>query len=328
MEKDLGTSLEWVAAAHYNTEHPHVHMSLRGVDANGRRLNIGHEYIKHGIRAIAEDLCTLQLGHRTQFDADLAQRREVQQPRYTSLDRIIKRDAEPVEADVESFALMIKNKAKHVKPFIAERLKVLQSMGLAEPVGTEEWRVRQDFEDVLRSMQQSSDRQRILAAHGVLMSDERLPIAVLDLRRLSTLEGRILVHGEEEGGRRSGRNYLLLEGTDARVYHIHYTPEMEDARNRGGLRTNGFVRLSRQFVDGHPSLEINELGDSESILRNKAHLEETAQKLIRRGVVPQEDGWNGWLGSYQKAVSEEATRVDSERSISRPERRRVVDRGR
>ncbi len=31
MEKDLGTALEWVAIAHYNTEHPHVHVALRGV---------------------------------------------------------------------------------------------------------------------------------------------------------------------------------------------------------------------------------------------------------------------------------------------------------
>jgi len=34
------------------------------------------------------------------------------------------------------------------------------------------------------------------------MSDERLPLVVLDLRSLTTLEGRILVHGEEES---SGR---------------------------------------------------------------------------------------------------------------------------
>jgi type IV secretory pathway VirD2 relaxase len=30
MERGLGTPLEWVAAAHYNTEHPHVHIALRG----------------------------------------------------------------------------------------------------------------------------------------------------------------------------------------------------------------------------------------------------------------------------------------------------------
>ena len=31
MESDLGTRLEWVATAHYNTEHPHVHVALRGI---------------------------------------------------------------------------------------------------------------------------------------------------------------------------------------------------------------------------------------------------------------------------------------------------------
>jgi hypothetical protein len=56
-----------------------------------------------------------------------------------------------------------------------------------------------------------------LAAHGVLMSDEQLPLVTLDLRGLKTLEGRILVHGEEETGRQSGRSYLMLEGTDGRV---------------------------------------------------------------------------------------------------------------
>src|SRR5579871_5305660 len=30
MEKDLGTKLEWVAVTHFNTEHPHVHIALRG----------------------------------------------------------------------------------------------------------------------------------------------------------------------------------------------------------------------------------------------------------------------------------------------------------
>src|ERR1039458_9641047 len=35
MESDLGTPLEWVAVAHYNTEHPHVHTTLRGIGADG-----------------------------------------------------------------------------------------------------------------------------------------------------------------------------------------------------------------------------------------------------------------------------------------------------
>ncbi len=40
METDLGARLEWVAAAHFNTEHPHVHIALRGVGAEGRPLRL------------------------------------------------------------------------------------------------------------------------------------------------------------------------------------------------------------------------------------------------------------------------------------------------
>jgi len=142
----------------------------------------------------------------------------------------------------------------------------------------------------------------MLGAHGVLMSDERLPLVVLDLRSLTALEGRILVRGEEETGRQAGRSYLMLEGTDGRVYYVYYTPEIEAARNRGGLRTNSFIRLRKLFSEGRPVLEIDELGDSESILRSKRYLREAVQRLIRRGIVPQEDGWNGWLGRYQMAL--------------------------
>jgi hypothetical protein len=107
---------------------------------------------------------------------------------------------------------------------------------------------------------------------------------MLDLRDLTTLEGRILVHGEEES---CGRNYLLLEGTDARVHYMHYTAELEAARNRGGLRT--------------------ELGDAELILRNKLYLRETARQLARRGIVPPNDDWDGWLGRYQRALQDTVT---------------------
>ena len=78
----------------------------------------------------------------------------------------------------------------------------------------------------------------MLASHGALLSDERLPLVVLDMRKLKTLEGRVLAHGEEEAGKSAGRHYLLLEGTDAKVHLIYYTPEMEEARSRGKLRPN------------------------------------------------------------------------------------------
>ncbi len=258
------------------------------------------------------------------------------QHRYTSLDRIIQRYADRTEEPDSPFFTVAKDPGRtglgRTAPLIeqhtAERLKVLESMGLAESTGPNNWRVRRDFESILRAMQRSADRQRMLAAHGVLMSDERLPLVVLDLRGLTTLEGRILVHGEEDTGRRAGRSYLMLEGTDGRVHYIYYTPEMEAARGRGGLRTNSFVRLRKLFSEGRLALKVDELGDSESVLRNKRYLKETVQRLIRRGIVPQEDGWNGWLGRYQKALADAAAGLEEQRRTKDPEREERRDHGR
>jgi type IV secretory pathway VirD2 relaxase len=329
MQTDLGMPLEWVAVAHFNTEHPHVHVALRGVGTQGRQVRLSRDFIREGIRHIAEDLCTRQLGFRTEFDAAEAQRREVHRHRYTSLDRMIQRDgASAGEPDSQFFTVITDPSRAGVGPIMslterrtAERLMFLESMGLAESTGPKTWRVRRDFEGVLRAMQRSTDWQKTLAAHGALMSDDRLPISVLDLRDVTTLEGRILVHGEDES---SGRNYLLLEGTDARVHYIYYTPEMNAARNAGGLKTNSFIRLRSSFKESGTVLDIDELGDAESILRNKLHLRETARQLARRGVIPQDEGWNGWLGCYQKAVAEAAMTLERHRR----ERRRKRDLGR
>jgi type IV secretory pathway VirD2 relaxase len=75
MEKDLGTQLEWVAAEHHNTEHPHVHVVIRGVRDSGEVLRLSREFVQQGIRGIAADLCTRQLGYRTTLDEVEAERR-------------------------------------------------------------------------------------------------------------------------------------------------------------------------------------------------------------------------------------------------------------
>jgi len=52
------------------------------------------------------------------------------------------------------------------------------------------------------------------------------------------------------------------------------------------------------------------------------------QRLIRRGIVPQEDGWNGWLGRYQSALQETATIRESQPSVKETERERSRNRDR
>ena len=148
-------------------------------------------------------------------------------------------------------------------------------------------------------MQRLGDRQKILAAHGVPVSDTRLPLVIFDLRNCTTLEGRVLVHGEDEG---SGRGFMMLEGTDAKVHCIYHTPQMAEARGRGGLRANRFVRLRKLFENGRPLLEIDELGHCEKVLNDDRLLEESRRRRILGESDAIEDGCGVWLGRYQAAL--------------------------
>jgi type IV secretory pathway VirD2 relaxase len=311
MERELETTLEWVAVPHFNTEHPHVHIALRGVGRGREPLRFDRDFLKHGVRSIAEDLCTRQLGYRTEVDAAEAERREIGQKRFTSLDRMILRKAERTSEGPASF-LTLRIPEPNGSPagpgsqryqHMAARLAVLEHMGLAHRVGASTWALSPDFESVLRAMQRAADRQRVLAAHGVVLSDERLPIEVLDTRKATSVEGRVLVHGEDE---ESGRNYLMLEGTDARVYHVGYTPEIDEARARGEMQPGSFVRLRRASDEGS-DLQIEDLGDAEALVSNPDRLSTTAAALLTKGIVPREDDWGGWLGRYQAALRQAAT---------------------
>lgn len=309
MESDLGTSLQWVAVSHQNTEHPHIHIALRGVNSDERPFQLDRDYIKYGIRKIAADLCTNQLGYRTELDADAAARREVHQHRFTSLDSLIRNRAVQTGRDEAQFEIALEpldSQAGCVIPlresYIRQRLMVLADMGLAMAVEPSAWRVSSGFENVLRSMQRVRDRQKTLAAHGAAVSDERLPVQTLNFRERRFVEGRVLVHGEED----DGRPYLMIEGTDARVHHIYYTPEIEEARANGTMKTNAFVRLQKVMASGSPVVEIQDLGDSEALLRNRKHFRESARGTRVTTAATVETDWSGWLGRYQSYMRQAA----------------------
>jgi len=84
MEKDLGTRLDWAAVDHWNTEHPHVHLIVRGVRDDGQDLVISRDYIKEGMRDRARDLITQELGPRTDLDIRRSLERQVGAERWTN----------------------------------------------------------------------------------------------------------------------------------------------------------------------------------------------------------------------------------------------------
>ena len=154
METDLHTSLEWAAVAHFNTEHPHVHVALRGVDASGEEFKLDREYVRNGLRSVAQHFATVQLGYRTEQDATLALRRQVPLQRFTPLDRLIVARTQPLDGISDDLRVTADPTLPGLGPSaavreqsLASRLMTLQTMGLARPDGPHQWQSSARFGD-------------------------------------------------------------------------------------------------------------------------------------------------------------------------------------
>jgi hypothetical protein len=166
MQQDLDLRLEWVAVAHFNTDHPHVHIALRG-RADAGPLRLPRDYIKQGIRNNAENLCTAQLGFRTELDALEAERREVDALQITSLDRRIAKQAFGPDGDgtfePEPLPPPSSQGQRTRRLFLAARVRTLATLGLSEEVENGRWQIDPGFLAKLKVMQISHDRQKLIA---------------------------------------------------------------------------------------------------------------------------------------------------------------------
>jgi type IV secretory pathway VirD2 relaxase len=216
MEQDLGTKLDWVAADHFNTGHPHSHIVVRGRDDEGNDLVIARDYISHGMRARAADLITRELGPETEIEAARKLQQEVTAERFTRLDRTILRD--PMDGTLELNAQPARDPLWHTTRI--GRLRTLERMGLAEEDKPGRWQIDAELEAKLRRMGERGDiiktMHRELAAAGVSRAAGNY--AILDPERAGQrLVGRVV--GDGFSDELSERRYVVLNGVDGRTHY-------------------------------------------------------------------------------------------------------------
>ncbi len=214
MEQDLGTKLDWIAADHFNTGHPHTHVILRGKDERGHDLIIARDYITQGIRERAAELVSLDLGPRADIEIDDGLRREMDQERLTSIDRRLlrgmDRDRAVIAASPDPFQQCLR----------VGRLQKLGRLGLADEIQPGRWRLAEGIDDVLRRMGERRDiirtMQRAFSEHGL----ERAPgdYAIADPARMTPIVGRLVERGLSE--ELDDRHYLIVDGVDGRSHYV------------------------------------------------------------------------------------------------------------
>jgi type IV secretory pathway VirD2 relaxase len=220
MERDLGTRLEWIAVDHWDTEHPHTHIVLRGKDQKGRDLIIAREYIGYGMRARASEIATQWLGPRTRQEIEASAGREITQKRWTSLDVIIQQAS--TDGLLNANALVRNVRFAQQRAAILGRLNHLSMMGLAEKTQPGIWRVSPKAPDVLRAMGERGDIVRTLQrAMGQKLREHQ----VFDAARAASVTGRIVDKGLHD--ELSDRGYLILDGLDGRAHYAALASHVE-----------------------------------------------------------------------------------------------------
>ena len=221
-ERDLGTSLDWVAADHWNTGHPHIHVLVRGRTDQGEDLVISRDYISSGLRHRAGHLVTLELGPRSDLEIRRILEAEIDAERWTRLDRAITRDAERGVVDLRPPVLSRPDVIEVAK---VGRMNKLADLGLAEPLGPAQWRLRSDAEQALRQLAQRNDI--IARLHRALGPEHSGGDYVLDSGALKRpVLGRLAARGLDD--ELKGTAFVVIDGVDGRAHHVRL-PSLEAA---------------------------------------------------------------------------------------------------
>jgi type IV secretory pathway VirD2 relaxase len=174
VETDLGTRLDWVAVNHHNTGHPHVHAIVRGKDELGENLVINGDYLANGIRERASELTTLELGPVTEIEQSRKLSAEIDQDRFTRIDRAMVEEADERFLDLRHEAADPKRQFN--RTLRLRRLAKLKKMGLATEHAPGVWELGERMEPALRELGEHGDIIRNI--HKALKADglERDPM--------------------------------------------------------------------------------------------------------------------------------------------------------
>jgi type IV secretory pathway VirD2 relaxase len=254
MEVDLGTRLDWVAVDHWNTDNPHVHLLVRGVDDDGVDLVISRDYVSRGLRSRAEDLVAIELGPKPEHEIRNALEREVTAERWTRLDQEIRLAADET-GYIDLRPDHTGSSDPEIRRLMVGRLQRLEKMGLAASAASGEWMVGLEAERSLRDLGMRGDIIKTMHRAFTERGEARgvSDYAVESGQPESQIIGRLVDRGLHD--ELTGEACALIDGTDGRAHHVRFRgiEAFEHAPPVGGIVE---VRRFGQAGDPRPTLML------------------------------------------------------------------------
>lgn len=320
MEKDLDTRLDWVAADHWNTEHPHVHLIVRGIRDDGQDLVISRDYIKEGMRDRTRDLITQELGPRTDLDIRRALERQIEAERWTQLDRQLVRDAG--NPGIIDLAPHTDRQPDEFHTLKVGRLRRLEVLGVAGQAGPGQWFIKPEAETVLRELGERGDiikrMHRALTERGIERGSANYVLAGESLD--TPVIGRLVERGLDD--ELKGTAYAVVDGVDGRTHHIRL-PYLDAA---GDSPPGSIVEL-RTFEDARGERRVALAVRSDLDLQHQVNASGATwldRQSIAREPVALADG--GFGAEVRQAMQQRADHLVGEGLAARQGRRVIFTR--
>ncbi|MFV1876411.1 relaxase/mobilization nuclease domain-containing protein [Nioella sp.] len=251
-ERDLGTTLDWVAVDHWNTDNPHIHILVRGKADDGRDLVISRDYISRGFRASAEDLVQLELGPRSAREISQALETQVTAERWTDLDRGLRSLADDHVGIADLRRGTSEPRDPELRRLMIGRAQTLERLGLTEQIAPAAWELKPSAEDTLRELGMRGDI--IKRMHRAMGADRNRAAGDFAIEGTPTapILGRLVERGFHDD--HAGTGYAIIDGVDGRVHHLRF----RDLDATGDTPQGGIVetRLWTRKTDGTPQLSL------------------------------------------------------------------------
>ncbi len=317
---DLGTPLDWVAVTHWNTEHPHVHILIRGVTDIGEDLVINRDYIKEGFRARAQGLVTDELGPRTDADIHRALHRQVDAERFTQLDRQLLADARRTGfVDLAPSATQPPDQFQVLK---AGRVRKLEALGLADQFAPGQWVISERAEATLRELGERGDIIKRIH-RGLTDANLDRALQAYDLggdAQGTPVVGRLLARGLDD--ELKGTAYVVVDGVDGRTRHIPL-PSLEAT---GDSPTGSIVSVQSKPEDQLARVAVRVESDYD--LKSQIHAVGATwldRQLVKGNDQPIAD--SGFGADVQAAISKRLDHLVGEGLAQRTDGMLTVQRG-
>ncbi len=291
IEADLGTRLDWVAVNHYNTGQPHVHVIVNGRDDKGADLVINGDYLANGIRERASELTTLELGPVTEIEQSRKLSAEIDQDRFTRIDRAMTAEADDRLLDLRHEPNDPRRQFN--RTLRLRRLARLEKMGLATEHAPGVWELGAKMEPALRELGERGDIIRNM--HKALKADglERDPMTfqLHDAAPTTPITGRIV---DKYLTDEMGENLtLVVDGIDGRTHHV---PGIDPARVEDA-RIGSIIEIGPADTAARPSDRTIATIAEGGLYRPSRHLEQARFE----GRVPGGD-YQGYVDSHVRRL--------------------------